>query len=111
MFGSSWQTRVRRVGAIVLLVAAVVVTVSLGPDQSNADYGADVSETLLKYEMNSSDADSAPKQTVVNGWVAKDLLEVIAREGSDRDRRPVWLMFLGVTGIVLYVGTSDQDAR
>ncbi len=35
---------------------------------------------MSDYEANDSNTESAPQQQVVNGWIARDLLEIIARQ-------------------------------
>jgi hypothetical protein len=42
---------------------------------------------LGSYDLNNANTDSAPQQQVVNGWVAKDLLQIVAVELDDIQRR------------------------
>src|SRR5436305_4147863 len=89
---------VRRVGALVLAVAAVLVWFLMKPDvpatpkaqaqESVRDRSSDISEALSNYELNNNLASSAPQQQVVNGWAAKDLLEIIAEQQNHAVTRP-----------------------
>jgi hypothetical protein len=89
---------IRRVGALVLAVAAVLVWFLMKPDvpetpkaevqQSVRNRSSDISEALSNYELNNNLAGSAPQQQVANGWAAKDLLEIIAEEQNDAVTRP-----------------------
>jgi hypothetical protein len=45
-----------------------------------------VAAALAEYEANEARADGAVQQQVVNGWVAKDLLAIVARQADDAAR-------------------------
>jgi hypothetical protein len=96
----------RRVGAIVLAIAAVVVWFAMGPD----DRSSDIRQALAEYELNELRTEGAPQQQVVNGWVAKDLLTIIAEQQNDAssDERLPALAGLLVLGAALYVFTSPR---
>lgn len=98
------MTVARRVGAIVLAIAAVVVWFAMGPQ----DRSEDIRQALADYERNELRTEGAPQQQVVNGWVAKDLLTVIAEQQNDTasDERLPALAGLLVLGAALYVFTS-----
>ena len=70
---------VRAIGFAVLVAAAVGIYVGLAPASTN---GA-VASVLADAKLNELSADSSPQQQVVNGWAAKDLLAVVARQGPD----------------------------
>jgi hypothetical protein len=97
--------KVRRIGAIVLALAAIAVWFSMAPDST--DHSSDVRSALSSYELNNARTSGAPQQQVVNGWVAKDLLTVIAEEGnaSNDDRVPA-LVGLLVLGMALFAFTT-----
>lgn len=110
----------RRVGALLLAVAAVVVWFVLKPAEkptSSADFSSEIAEAMANYELNNSAADSAPQQAVVNGWVAKDLLEVVAREqnaalspkSAPRDERVPAELLLVVLGVALLAATTPKS--
>lgn len=112
----------RRLGALVLAAAAVACWFLLTPEQSSSDspsYATAISAALADYEANNAAADSAPQQAVVNGWVAKDLLEVIARaedaslspESAPRDDRIPAELLLLVLGVALLAFTTPRDER
>lgn len=85
------STAVRTAGYLVLAVAAVavfivlkpVVTTSVPTLPSATTYESLISTALSDNTANDARADSAPKQQVVNGWVARDLLTIIAKEDAD----------------------------
>ncbi len=102
---------VRRIGAVVLAVAAVVVWFAMAPSESS-DRSADIAGALAEYELNEAMTQGAPQQQVVNGWVARDLLTVIAEQQNDSatdDRLPA-LGVLVVLGLALHLATSPRPA-
>lgn len=110
---------VRRLGALILAAAAVAVWFVLEPEQTSgdtADYSSAISLAIEEYETNNAMADSAPQQEVVNGWVAKDLLEVIAEaqnaslspESAPRDDRIPAELLLVVLGVALLALTTPR---
>jgi hypothetical protein len=102
---------VRRVGAIVLTLAAVVVWFAMAPDASS-DRSRDIASALAEYELNNARTQGAPQQQVVNGWVAKDLLTVIAEQQNESvtDERLPALAVLVVLGLALHLATSTRPA-
>jgi hypothetical protein len=99
---------IRRVGACILAVAAIVVWFAMGPS-NEGDRSSDVSQALLTYDLNEARTEGAPQQTVVNGWVAKDLLAIIAED--ERDDRPAALLGLLVLGAALALITSPSSPK
>lgn len=101
---------IRRLGAFVLAVAAAIVMVGLAP-QDTVTTG-DISEVMLSDTLNQSRTEGAPQQSVVNGWTARDLLELTAKQGVEaRDHRPAGLMTLLVLGMCLALATSASPRR
>jgi hypothetical protein len=95
------MTIVRQVGAAVLTLAAIAVWFLMAPEtpeapapqtrQGVADRSNDIDDALLNYEANEALTQGAPQQSVVNGWVAKDLLTIIAEQQNEaltRDEVP-----------------------
>lgn len=79
----------RSVGLIVLAVAAVAVFFTMAPEEPQTSFDGSTYRTLIDtalddYEANDDLAESAPQQTVVNGWVARDLLHILARVEADQ---------------------------
>jgi len=109
---------VRLVGAILLAVAAVAVWFVLAPAKSasSPDFSSAISQALSDYDTNNANTESAPQQQVLNGWVAKDLLTVIARaqnaavspRSAPRDDRLPAEMLLAVLGVALIAATTPR---
>lgn len=82
---------IRPLGFVVLAVAAVAVWVALAPKvpttvptlPSSTSYESLISQALDDDKSNNLLTTGAPQQTVVNGWTAKDLLTIIAKENAD----------------------------
>lgn len=133
---------VRKIGALLLAAGAVTIWFALAPEPaavasapttaaaeklpSDTVTRADIAQIMVGDSLNQTSADSAPKQTVVNGWTARDLLEAIAQQGADTyqairaaaepivfppepepDERPAALLTLGVAGVALLLFTSE----
>lgn len=100
------MTLVRRIGAVVLLAAAVAVWFGLAPEAQEA--AQELRSIERRDDGNSALADSAPQQAVVNGWTANDYLELIVEldAGEDRDERPAAMVGLCLAGICLMALTS-----
>lgn len=127
-----------RVGGFVLLtLAAAAVFVVLAPKKpatgttlpTSSQYESLISQALSDDTANALTADSAPKQQVVSGWTARDLLTIIAKEQADLlrsqgavietngtlttqpfdDRIPA-LLFIGVLAIC-WSGVAIPSAR
>ena len=84
----------RHVGFAVIGLLAILLFVQNEPDGArHAAEGAeqatlegfesDISSALSEASLNEISADSAPQQSVVNGWVARDLLEVLGRQNRE----------------------------
>jgi hypothetical protein len=97
----------RRVGAVVLALAAIVVWFAMAPE----DRSSDIDRALTEYSLNEARTQGAPQQEVVNGWVAKDLLTIIAEQQNDvaSDERVPALAGLLVLGAALYVFTAPRQ--
>ncbi len=110
---------IRRVGAACLAVAAVIVWFALTPSEkpaASANFSPQIATALDDYDTNNASAGYAPQQQVVNGWVTKDLLTVIAREqnaalspqSAPRDERIPAELLLVVLGLALLAGTNPR---
>ena len=110
---------VRRLGAACLVLAAVAVWFLLKPAEKAsdaADFAPAIAAAMGDYKTNNASTDSAPQQQVVNGWVAKDLLEVIAHEqnaalsprSAPRDERVPAYLLLMVLGLGLLAATTER---
>ncbi len=93
---------VRRITAVVLALAAVGIWFALAP--TSTDVKGAVTDALATDRLSQSQATSAPQQQVVNGWVARDLLAITARESAaPHDERVPAEMMLGVLGIAALI--------
>ncbi len=89
---------IRRIGALVLALAAIVVWFTMAPEDVETptvqtqeqvrDRSSEISGALADYELNEARTAGAPQQAVVNGWVAKDLLTIIAEQQNEALTRP-----------------------
>ena len=62
---------------------------------------------MVSDTLNQGRTEGAPQQSVVNGWTARDLLELTAKQGVEaRDHRPAALLTLLVLGMCLALATS-----
>lgn len=81
----------RPLGLVALSGLAVLVWFAMAPSRgsgppdmpSAAQYERLISQALSDNDANEARTDSAPQQQVVNGWVARDLLTIIARANAD----------------------------
>ena len=82
----------RQIGLAVIAVAAVAVWFVLAPsepdevtafDPTSKTYATLIDLALGNYDLNNENAETATQQQVVNGWVAKDLLSIMAQQNTD----------------------------
>jgi len=82
----------RQIGLAVVVLAAVAVWFLMAPsdpepvsvfDPTSKTYTSLIDATISDYDANNARTDSAPQQQVVNGWVAKDLLTIMAYQNTD----------------------------
>lgn len=86
---------------MLLAIAAAAVWFLMEPElpmapdvqtrETVSSRSSEISGALSDAELNELSADSAPQQQVVNGWVARDLLAIIAEQQNEaltRDEVP-----------------------
>lgn len=102
----------RFMGMIGLLIGGGALGLALAGQPS--DHSSEVADALFIAELNEDSAESAPQQQVVNGWVARDLMEIQTRQLDDLSAavdRTQWLL----GGIALLLGvvalTTALDGR
>lgn len=101
--------QLRRIGLVVLAAIAVAVFFGMAPEDVAGVYERQIDSALSIAELNEAAAESAVQQQVVNGWVTRDLLEIIARQGADEvilDQRPVALLVIAVLAIAVWGMTA-----
>lgn len=102
---------VRKVGAAVLLVAAVWVWFNLSPAVQPDHRGAR-SSINAEDDLNNANTEGAPQQAVVNGWTNLQYEELISKQldtnasAGLRDDRPPAMLGLCVAGIALIALTT-----
>jgi hypothetical protein len=82
---------VRALGFAICVVAAVAVFFMLAPKVPKStptlpaatQYQSLIAQALSDDSANNLLTQGAPQQTVVNGWTARDLLTIIAKENQD----------------------------
>jgi hypothetical protein len=128
---------VRRTGAVVLVLAALAVWLFMAPTEpvmphvevqgTVTDRSYDIAQALSDDEANEARTQGAPQQTVVNGWTARDLLTIIAKQQNEaltrdavptpltpivpNDQRIPALLGLVVLGAALAMFTSPRPRR
>ena len=126
----------RRVGAAILAAAAIAVWFLMAPAEPQtpdvqtqeqvSDRSREIASALADYELNEGRTQGAPQQAVVNGWVAKDLLAIIAEQQNDaltradipppvppvvpNDERIPALIGLLVIGLTLALATAARSS-
>lgn len=125
----------RRWGLAILSVAAIAVFLLMEPDApeegtlnlSAANYQQLIDVAMSDYDANDARTESAPQQQVVNGWVARDLLQIQALQLADlldaateensrgevvasNDPRTPALLVLAILAISL-VGFTSESSR
>jgi hypothetical protein len=124
----------RRIGAAILAIAAIAVWFLMAPtepetpvvqaQESVRDRSSEIRSALADYALNEARTQGAPQQAVVNGWVAKDLLTIIAEQQNEaltreevpppvtpatpNDERVPALAGLLVLGFALAVATAPR---
>ncbi len=130
------MTIVRRAGAAVLALAAIAVWLLMAPEEPEtpvaqtqeqvADRSREIAAALADYELNETLTQGAPQQAVVNGWVTKDLLTIMAEQQNEaltrteapppvtpavpNDERIPALVGLLVLGLALAVATAPRPS-
>jgi len=115
---------IRRIGALVLAAAAVVVVLTAGPDIPEGGGGTNYARLLdiarSDYDADNARTSGAPQQQVVNGWFARDALSLQILQLSDlleqtepppTDQRIPLLGLFAVLAICLYAATSPTVRR
>jgi hypothetical protein len=93
------------IASVALAVAAVGIGIaqSFDPD----DRAFEISAAITAYEANEARADSAPQQQVVNGWAARDLLEIQAGQLADIHAAQQWQMLVtALAGLAAALGAT-----
>lgn len=87
--------------AALVFAAMAVAVLATGPD-SQADA---IDSAIRSASINEFTAESAPQQQVVNGWVARDLLEIQADQIDELNAstRTTNLLLAGLVALVVFL--------
>ena len=83
----------------------------MAPETSGTDFVSQIEDVMAAEASNQDLTEGAPQQTVVNGWVARDLLEIIATQGAAgpaQDERPAALIAVAVLGLAIGLATTRR---
>ena len=103
------RTRVRQVGAVILLLAAVAVWFGMAPEAP--DPATTISVIERAHRESNANTSGAPEQAVVNGWTTIDYLQLLAQQSdaaSARQDRSTAMLGLCVAGIALLALTVSN---
>lgn len=104
----SRKRRVRTIGCITIAVLAVLALAFLGPTSSD-EVASDRLGIWLEDATNQDRAQGAPQQSVVNGWTANQLLDLLSQQlesSSMADHRPAVLLTLGILLLTVAMATT-----
>lgn len=103
-----------RAAVFLALALAAVLTFFLFQPTAPEDRASEISAVLITDAVNAKGSSSAPQQQVVNGWTARDLLEIEARIANDQaqsagghTKQITALLLIGVLAIC-WKGLSDD---
>jgi hypothetical protein len=97
------------IGAVLIVGATAGIWFGMAPESSGNDFVSRIDNVMTEEASNQELTEGAPQQTVVNGWVARDLLEIVARQdaaGPAQDERPAALIAVAVLGIAVGLATT-----
>lgn len=89
----------------LVFAALTIVVLSTGPEPQ-----ADAIDSAIRVaDLNELTADSAPQQQVVNGWVARDLLEIQAKQidGLNTSIRATNLLLVALVAAALFISAGS----
>lgn len=100
------STVFRPLVAGAVFVVLIVFVMATGPESQT-----DTIDSAIRIgEFNELAADSAPQQQVVNGWVARDLLEIQATQLDDANaaRRTTNLLLAGLVAVLVFAAFQND---
>lgn len=106
----------RLICAVVLIAGAIGVWFGMTPasSETSSGYHQAITAALAADAKNNKTVRGTAAQAVVNGWTARDLLAVIAQEGTaprSVDERPSALLALLVIGVGVGMATTRLTVR
>lgn len=105
-----------RVALVVLAIVAGAVALNvLGPSKPDTDqYTSLTTAALVDAELNETNAEGAPQQAVVNGWVARDLAAIQIQQNNDlleQQTKTNQILFVGLVVGSLFLATLGGGRR
>jgi hypothetical protein len=104
-----------RAAVFVVLALAAVLAFFLFQPKEPKDRAAEISAALVTDAANAKSSNSAPQQQVVNGWTARDLLEIEATIANEQaqsagghTKQIAALLLIGVLAICWNGLSSDS---
>ena len=101
---------IRLIGSVIIAILALVVFASGKPSMDGEPITSKTIDDVMSEDFaNQLSAESAPQQSVTNGWVEQDLTEILVHQ--QLDYRTQGLAFLGVLEICLIGATAGFSWR
>jgi hypothetical protein len=94
------------VGAVVIIIGAISFLVAAAPDTSG--FSGKLDAAMTESQLNENSADSAPKQQVVNGWVARDLAHIQV-EQNNAELRLMYELGIAVVALIVLTAWTNRD--
>ena len=97
--------KIVRIAIVAVAVIAGVAGLAIALTASSTDRSDEISGALLIADLNEESAESAPQQQVVNGWTARDLLEIQANQLNDIEKaQSQTTLLLGLLSVLASLG-------
>ena len=107
--------------ALIALIAIAAPLGLLGPTKTGTSgYTSAVKSALADATANNATSDGAPQQAVVNGWLARDLMEIQINQNNDQIKQnndELVLLHLSLTVLlaallaIVIAGTAAAKAK
>lgn len=103
----------RAVLVVVAIVGGALALNVLGPSKPDVDqYDSAAAKALLTADLNEENAEGAPQQAVVNGWVARDLAVIQIDQNNDlldQQAQTNQLLFVGLVVGALFLALISSE--
>lgn len=97
--------KIVRIAIVAAAVFAGVAGLAIAVTASSTDRSDEIDGALLIADLNEESAESAPQQQVINGWTARDLLEIQANQLNDIEKaQSQTTLLLGLLSVLASLG-------